>query len=146
MKFKGNMAITKDIYIGVDGGATKCKVHIENAHGQALAQAISGPANINVSVNDAWDSIHNAVQAALAKVDLDLKNQHHDFHVGLGLAGIEVSDKCDRFIKRLHPFTNFRLESDAYAACLGAHNNQDGAIIIIGTGVNGLQTQNGKTV
>ncbi|MFH1333692.1 MAG: BadF/BadG/BcrA/BcrD ATPase family protein [Pseudomonadota bacterium] len=37
-----------------------------------------------------------------------------------------------------NPFTTLKLESDAYTACLGAHDAQDGAIIIIGTGVIGM--------
>ncbi len=36
--------------------------------------------------------------------------------------------------------------TDAHAACIGAHNGADGAIIIIGTGVVGYQTQNGEGV
>ena len=140
------MTITKDIYIGIDGGATNCRTYIEDANGGMLACATGGPANIRLSVDKSWNSIYGAIQTALTKVELVLEDKNHNFHVGLGLAGVEILADRKRFLARSHPFTSIRLESDAYAACLGAHNNQGGAIIIVGTGINGFQLQHGKTI
>lgn len=138
--------MTKDIYIGVDGGGTKCKAYIEDAEGKIIGTAIGGPANIRLSVDTSWNSIYSAISSALSGTGIGLEDKNYRFHIGLGLAGVEVPADRERFLSRPHPFVNLRLESDAYAACLGAHNNHDGAIIIIGTGINGFQVQRGKTI
>ncbi len=136
----------KHIFIGVDGGGTKSKAYIEDENGRMLGSAIGGPSNIRLSVDVAWNSIYSAIHEGLEKSNIKLTDPSYDFHLGLGLAGVEVPDDRTDFLNRPHPFSSIRLESDAYAACLGAHNNQDGAIIIIGTGVNGFQVQNDKTI
>ncbi len=145
-KVRKERIITKDIYIGVDGGATNCRTYIEDANGGMLASANGGSANIRLSVDVCWNSVYSTIRDALNKIGLTLEDKTHNFHIGLGLAGVEIIADRKRFLARPHPFTSIRLESDAYAACLGAHNNQDGGIIIIGTGVNGFQIQNEKTV
>lgn len=135
-----------DIYIGIDGGGTKSKAYIEDAHGNSLGTAIGGPSNIRLSADIAWESIHTAIESVLSQHHINLHDPQYRFHLGLGLAGVEVPRDREQFLNRPHPFATIRLESDAYAACLGAHNNQDGAIIIIGTGVNGFQVQHNETV
>jgi glucosamine kinase len=138
--------LTKDFYIGVDGGGTKSKAYIEDVDGNAIGTAIGGPANIRLSVETSWESIYSAISKALSGTGILLEDKNYRFHIGLGLAGVEVPADRERFLAQPHPFTSLRLESDAYAACLGAHNNHDGAIIIIGTGINGFQIQHGKTL
>lgn len=140
------MLTTKDIYIGVDGGGSKSKAYIEDANGNAIGSAIGGPSNIRLSVDVAWHSIFTAIEASLKESGIKLDDPHYRFHLGLGLAGVEVPADREHFLARSHPFTTVILESDAYAACLGAHDNQDGGIIIIGTGINGFEVQQGKTV
>lgn len=138
--------MSTDIFIGVDGGGSKSRAYIEDADRNPIGSAVGGPSNIRLSTDVAWNSIYNAIHEALAGTGINLEDTQYDFHVGLGLAGVEVPDDRERFLARSHPFKTILLESDAYAACLGAHNNNDGGIIIIGTGVNGYQVQNDKTV
>jgi glucosamine kinase len=135
--------LTQDIYIGVDGGATKCKVRIENADGTELGQAVGGPANIRLSVDQSWQSIYHTIEEVLKPHAISLRDKQYRFHVGLGLAGCEVPEAREAFLGTPHPFATLHLISDAYVACLGAHGGEDGAIIIIGTGVIGYQIQNG---
>lgn len=135
-----------DIFIGIDGGGSKSRAYIEDEDRNPIGSAVGGPSNIRLSTDVAWNSIYNAINAALAKTKISLEDTQYNFHVGLGLAGVEVPDDREHFLARSHPFKTILLESDAYAACLGAHNNNDGGIIIIGTGVNGYQVQNNKTV
>lgn len=135
------MAETKDIYIGVDGGGTKSKAYIEDKNGKPIGTAVGGPSNIRLSTDTAWNSIYSAIQIALADSGISLEDKNYQFHIGLGLAGTEVPADREHFLSRPHPFKTLLLESDAYAACLGAHDNKDGGIIIIGTGVNGYQVQ-----
>ena len=131
-------------YIGIDGGATKCKCRIEDQTGHLLGEATGGPSNIRLSVERSWASIHQAITAALAGTGLSLDHPDCEFYAGLALAGCEVKSAREAFLSHPHPFKHLLLKSDAYAACLGANAGEDGAIIIIGTGVAGMQTEKGK--
>ncbi len=127
----------KNIFIGIDGGGTKTSVRVENAVGELLGQAKSGPANIRTSIPQAWHSILTGIETALAATSIRLDDRQYRFHIGLGLAGTEDHQAAQEFLGRPHPFTSLILDSDAYTACLAAHNGEDGTIIIIGTGVIG---------
>jgi glucosamine kinase len=131
--------VIKNIFIGADGGGTKTKIIVEDEEGLLLGQARSGPANIRNSVEQAWTSIDAGVKEALTQANIDPTNPDYRFHIGLGLAGTEDPVASQTFLSRPHFYTTLLLESDAYAACLGVHECQDGAIIIIGTGVVGLE-------
>ena len=134
----------QDIFIGVDGGGTKSKVRVEDHAGNLLGQAVGGPANIRLSVENSWQAIYSALKEVLDNKSISLDDKNYQFHLGLGLAGCEVTEAYDEFLNQPHPFTTIRLTSDAYVACLGAHHGKDGAIIIVGTGVVGYQIQAGK--
>jgi len=132
-----------DIFIGIDGGASQCKVRVEDAEGHVLGQAVGGSSNIRLSVEKTWQSIYSALDSVLQPLQISLQDPHYRFHAGMGLAGCEVIEARQDFLSRPHPFATLELFSDAHAACLGAHGGEDGAIIIIGTGVIGYQIQNG---
>lgn len=131
----------QDIYIGVDGGGTKTKVRVEDNEGNVLGQAVSGSANIRLSVDMAWQSIYSALEEVLASQGMRLDDKQYYFHLGLGLAGFELKDSRQVFLNHHHPFKTILLNSDAHASCVGAHQGRDGAIIIVGTGVVGYQIQ-----
>lgn len=131
--------MSQDFYIGVDGGGTKTKMRIEDANGSLVGEARSGPAQIRISLEQAWDSILSAFQEITHAAGID--PTAHRFHAGLALAGTESQKQYDAFINHPHPFTTLFLKSDAYAACLGAHDGADGAIIIVGTGTKGYQIE-----
>ena len=135
----------ENIYIGVDGGATKCKARIEDAAGNLLGQAVGGPANIRLSVDTSWQSIYESINAILTPLDISLQNSKYDFHIVLGLAGCEVQQARNIFLAAEHPFASLHLTSDAHVACVGAHAGADGAIIIVGTGVVGYQVHGEHT-
>lgn len=136
--------MAKDIYIGVDGGGTKSKLRVEDSAGNLLGQAVSGPANIRVSVDGAWRSIYTALDEVLSLHAISLEDKQFHFHAGLGLAGCEVKEACQAFLSRPHLFKTIRLMSDAHAVCVGAHHAEDGGIIIVGTGVVGYQIYRGS--
>lgn len=125
----------KHYFVGVDGGGSKSRLRIEDESGQVLAETMAGPGSIRLSVDKSWDAINSAFNKALNIAGLDA-NQHH-FHAGMGLAGCEIPEAYQEFINTPNPFVTLELQSDAHAACLGAHNGKDGAIIIIGTGTIG---------
>ncbi|MDO8955189.1 MAG: BadF/BadG/BcrA/BcrD ATPase family protein [Gammaproteobacteria bacterium] len=133
-----------DILIGVDGGGTKTKVEIEDGLGKKIGAGQGGPANIRSSVPVSWQSIQQAVAQALVGSSIRLDDPTYRFHIGLGLAGTEVPEAAQTFLKVPHPYHSLILNSDAYVACLGVHGGKDGAIIIIGTGTIGYQITKGE--
>jgi len=138
--------LTKHIFIGVDGGATKCVVRVEDETGSLLGLEVSGPANIRLSADQAWQSIHSALNNIFRPLSLSLADSSCQFHAGMGLAGCEVKEAYQAFLAHPHSLATLIVSSDSHTACLGAHGGQDGAIIIAGTGVVGFQIQQGKTV
>lgn len=126
-------------YIGVDGGATKVVVRLEDASGHLLGRLVGPPANIRLSVDKAWDAVNEVLAELLQSCGLSLTQREHQYHVGMGLAGCEVAKSYEAFLRHEHHFQTLVLSSDSHAACLGAHEGQDGAIIIAGTGVVGYQ-------
>ena len=137
--------MTKHFYIGVDGGATKCTVRIEDAAGRLLGKETSGPASIRLSVDRTWESIYSALNKLLGAMGLSLQANDCHFHAGMGLAGCEIVDAYQAFNNRRHSFETLVVSSDSHVACLGAHSGKDGAIIIAGTGVVGYQIQAQQT-
>lgn len=136
----------QDIFIGVDGGGTKSKLRVEDAAGNLLGQAVAGPANIRLSVDEAWQSVYTALDEVLTPLAISLQDQHFHFHACLALAGCEVTHARQVFLSQPHPFKTLQLTSDARAACVGAHRGNDGAIIIVGTGAVGYQICAGNDV
>lgn len=136
--------MTQHFFIGVDGGATKCIVRVEDAKGRLLGREVRGPANIRLSVDQAWKSILDALKPILSAHQLSLDDVHCQFHTGMGLAGTEIKSALQAFQSYPHPFTSLWVASDAHTACVGAHQGKDGAIIVAGTGVIGYQTQAGQ--
>lgn len=132
----------QDLFIGVDGGGTKTEAIIQDAEGHTLGIGRAGSGNIRTSVSQSWDSVNLAIEHAATTANIDLNRYH--VHVGLGLAGSELSSAVKEFLNTPHPFKTLVLNSDAYAACLGVHGGKDGAIITIGTGVIGYQIAHGK--
>jgi glucosamine kinase len=133
-----------DIFIGVDGGGTKTKVHIEHTNRELIAEGRGGPSAIRLSVEKGWQAILETINEALSHTDISLDNNKYHFHAGMGLSGCEVPEDREAFVNFTHPFTTLRLESDAYCACVGAHDGADGAIIIVGTGSVGYQIEGDK--
>lgn len=104
-----------------------------------LGQATAGPANIRLSVEQAWASIHQALAELINKLGLSFTDTQQQFHVGMGLSGCEVIEAYQTFIQRPHPFSTLAVTSDAETACLGAHAGDDGMVVIAGTGTIALQ-------
>jgi glucosamine kinase len=137
-------SLTQDIFVGVDGGATKTIVRVESASGESLGQGQGGPANIRLSVEGSWQSINDALKEALTPSRLRPDDNRHRFYCGAGLAGTEVTSACDQFLNTPHPFARLILKSDGYTSCLGAHGGRDGALIAIGTGTVAFQIEGSK--
>jgi len=128
-------------YIGVDGGGTKTKISVLNSEGKVINQAIAGPGNIRTSAKQTWQSFEEALLQCLSWVQI----KQSDLHVLFGSAGTEYLASVDEFMTLKPSYvTSYELVSDAYTACVGAHGNDHGVIIIVGTGVIGYQLESNK--
>lgn len=134
----------RNFYVGVDGGATKCIVRLEDEQGTLLGREVGGPASMRFAATDVWQSILSVLNKILQQHALSLNSQDIHFHAGIGIAGSEIKSAYQAFVNSVHPFKTCIVTSDAHTACLGAHGARDGAVIIAGTGVVGYQIQAGK--
>lgn len=131
------------LYVGIDGGGTSCRARIRDEQGNLIGEAESGSANILLGVDVAMASITQAIGDAAKQGGLN----EHDFsrmHLGLALAGAEQKSAWQSFMQLPHPFASLVLNTDAYGACIGAHNGDAGAIMIAGTGSCGIYLANGQ--
>lgn len=131
------------IYIGVDGGGTKCRA-VVSINGEIKGEGLGGGANPYQNLERTKSSIETASRLALEDAGLsaaDLKNAV----AGLGLAGVNIPGPYKAMKEWDHPFKEMFLTGDLHTACLGAHGG-DGAIIVTGTGSCGYAMVNGKSL
>ena len=133
------------LFIGIDGGGTKCRARIRDAAGSLVGEGIGGPANVRLDPSVVMQSIIAASLAA-AKAGGLPQTALQGAHAGLGLAGAGQRESVQRLLAQPHPFAAVAVETDAYAAWLGAHGGDDGAILILGTGSCGLAVVGGQRV
>ncbi|WP_338293687.1 BadF/BadG/BcrA/BcrD ATPase family protein [Planctobacterium marinum] len=126
------------LYLGVDGGGSKCRAIIQDAQGKTLGTGLSGAANLLRGTQKAQESVLAAYLQAREEAGLD-KSDDSRVIAGLGLAGANLETLSEEFITTWqHPFKAAYLTTDLEIACLGAHKGKAGGVIIIGTGSCGL--------
>jgi len=131
---------TDQLYIGVDGGGSKTRAIILNSRGEILGTGLSGTGNPIADPQTALDSIAESANLALADANLgDVKLS--DIVAGLGLAGVNFQVGRDVILNWDSPFKALHLTTDLHVASLGAHNGQDGAVMIMGTGSIGIDVK-----
>ncbi len=121
------------LFIGVDGGGTRCRARAADADGRIIGEAETGTANLLAGLDQARANIVSAMTGALAAGGVAPSMLGRSV-VGLGLAGANVATLHRAFSGAGLPVSAFALESDAFVACRGAHGNADGAIAVLGTG------------
>ncbi|MDY6820180.1 MAG: BadF/BadG/BcrA/BcrD ATPase family protein [Deferribacterota bacterium] len=133
------------IFIGIDGGASKTDLLIEDEDGRELFYTQTGPSNISLSPDSAWKEILKGINIFFLQYKLDVDSLN--IYAGMGLAGLENRHALKAFLRNAHnfPFKKLIVESDAYTACLGAHLGKDGIAVIVGTGSVAVAICKGKT-
>ncbi|MCL2913340.1 ATPase [Shewanella corallii] len=123
----------KPTYIGIDGGGSKCRASIYTEDLVLLGTGVAGRANPLHGLEQAFQSIEESVQLALADANLKPEDAA-ELIAGAGLAGVNVPSLFEKMAAWQHPFKAMYLTSDLHTACIGAHEGEDGAVIITGTG------------
>jgi glucosamine kinase len=136
-----NGMASQELFMGVDGGGTKCRIRIRAADSTLLTEAQGGLANLYSDQEAAIATILATVADAMGKARLGPEDRPR-MHVGLGLAGAVTEETTTAVRQALAPFASVSV--DAYAACLGAHDGADGGIVIAGTGSAGLALVGGQ--
>jgi len=125
------------IFLGVDGGGTGCRARFEDGGGTVLGQGIAGPATTRLGIEKLSAAIEAAWRAAAIEAGLsdgDLRR----VRAGFAVAGFNRKGFPEALRALPHPFASVAFDTDAMAACLGAHDGADGAIVIVGTGSVGI--------
>lgn len=134
-----------DLYAGVDGGGTHCRVRVRHADGRLIGEAEGGPGNIRLGLDVVWGNVLSALDDALAQGGLD-RSVFPRLSLGLGLAGITNAETAAQTVEAGADFGRLRATSDGHAALLGAFSGRDGAILITGTGSAGYGWIKGQAI
>ena len=121
------------LFLGVDGGATRCRARLRDADGRALAEANGAAANIHVDFAAAIAAMRAVVDEALGKAGLG-DGDREPIAMGLGLAGFKQGSDQTRVAAAFPGFRLVCAANDATTACIGAHAGADGGLVIAGTG------------
>jgi glucosamine kinase len=135
--------MTKPLFLGIDGGGTKCRVRLRDGDGKLLGEGSGGPSNIRLDPDLVWNSILTACREALGQAGLQ-ESDLRAMRAGMGAAGAGQASAVERLLSRPHPFASFAIDTDAHTAWLGAFNGGDGAILILGTGSCGYGGAGGQ--
>lgn len=132
-------------YIGIDGGGTKCKAVLTDNELNVLGVGLAGSGNAFYGLDNALQEIVKAAQNAvnMSKIPHLLLS---DITAGLGLAGVNLPHLYQQVANAHLPFKAFHLTTDLAIANLGAHQGNDGALIILGTGSCGISCYQNKTL
>jgi len=133
----------KKLFLGIDGGGSKCKAIVMNENNEILGTGVSGPGNPLHGFEQAINSITQS--ALLALKDADLEHiELSELNAGVGLAGVNLPVLFEQMKAWQHPFKQMFLATDLLIACLGAHEGENGAVIISGTGSCGFSYVDGS--
>jgi glucosamine kinase len=131
------------LLIGIDGGGTQCRARLCDMAGRVLGEGAGGPANVRLEPTLVMQSILTASREAVAAAGL-AEAELARAHAGFGLAGAALKSACDRLMAEPNPFASIAIETDTYAAWLGACQGKDGAVLVVGTGSSGLAVVGGR--
>ncbi|WP_448211861.1 N-acetylglucosamine kinase [Colwellia sp. MEBiC06753] len=128
---------SQGLFLGIDGGGSKCKAILVDENNTVLGTGISGPGNPLHGFEQATNSITESAILALAEAGLPAEKLS-EIPAGVGLAGVNLPVLFQQMSAWQHPFKQMYLATDLLIACLGAHAGEDGAVMITGTGSCGF--------
>src|SRR5438105_2146027 len=88
------------LFLGIDGGGSKCRARIRDEGGAKRGEAEGGIANIYFDFDAALAAIVDTARAAAAEAGANIG----ELHAGLGLAGAMTSDAVARVRSAHLPF------------------------------------------
>lgn len=135
------------LFVGVDGGGSRCRVRVRNAAGLLLSECEGGTANVYLDHPTAMANIRRTVADALAAVPgAESRAPIGSVKLGLGLAGVSSASIVAKVAQDLRDLGTVAVMRDTEIACLGAHGGQDGGLIVAGTGSGAVARIAGRTI
>ncbi len=134
---------TNVLLLGIDGGGTSCRARLCAFSGRLLGEATTGPANLRLGLEQSFSAIVDAAASCLSQAGLP-RSSLGRVVACLALAGASEPSHLAAAQAYRHPFRRAIVTTDAHAACLGAHGDRDGAVIVAGTGTVGWAVLNGQ--
>tara|TARA_R100000365_G_scaffold471_1_gene1562 strand:+ start:829 stop:1704 length:876 start_codon:yes stop_codon:yes gene_type:complete len=131
-------------FLGVDGGGTNCRIRLADANLETLAEARGGRSNLQLEGGDpAYASIQEGTRQVFALAGLDY-GETANTEACFGMAGARLPSAREAFALRPWPFAHVTVYDDIDIARAGAHEGEDGAVIIVGTGSAGMALVEGQ--
>ncbi|SDG60134.1 BadF/BadG/BcrA/BcrD ATPase family protein [Pelagibacterium luteolum] len=131
-------------FLGVDGGGTNCRIRLADANLRTLAEARGGRSNLQLEGGDpAYFSIQEGTRQVFAMAGLDFAATTQT-QACFGMAGARLPSAREAFALRDWPFEKVTVYDDIDIARAGAHEGEDGAVIIVGTGSAGMALVDGQ--
>ena len=125
---------SRQLWLGVDGGATKTHAVVLDKNFKTLGEGSAGPSNpLRVGVSDAASAVREAIDRACAVARV----RRTDIAAAeIGLAGVKRLDLRERMREALEALgiKSFEVVTDADIALYGATDGKAGLVIIAGTG------------
>lgn len=123
----------KKLLVGIDGGGSSTKLVLTDSELNILEESVGGPSNF-LKIGHETAS-RNVYELAIPFID---KYKKTNFYLVIGTAGAGRKNDAEEFEFNLKNFfyqnTTIKVVSDAEITLKGAFKNEDGAILIAGTG------------
>jgi glucosamine kinase len=132
------------LLLGIDGGGTSCRARLCAYSGQVLGEATTGPANLRLGLEPSFSAVVDAATQTLEQAGLSPAHLPRVVAC-LALAGASEPIHLAAAQGYRHPFRKAVVVTDAHAACIGAHGQRDGGVIVVGTGTVGWAVLRGQT-
>ena len=126
-----NLKETKDIFIGIDGGATKTKGVLFDIDGNTLSELKTKGSNLNVYKEIAAKRVSDLIKDLIEDSGINLESVRC---IGLGLAGSSDKDGRDLLFKELDRINlsgKALLTNDAEAAYQVCCPNNEGLLVTV---------------
>ncbi|MGU3574079.1 BadF/BadG/BcrA/BcrD ATPase family protein, partial [Brucellaceae bacterium C25G] len=130
------------LFIGIDGGGTGSRAVVADQTGKILGHGTSGAANIVTDPEQSVLHILEAVSEAFKAAELDTVLFKKSSAI-LGLAGANIASTRETILSQM-PFASSDIVSDGLIALQGALGDEDGTVVILGTGSAYITRCDGK--
>ncbi|MEM9223013.1 MAG: BadF/BadG/BcrA/BcrD ATPase family protein [Pseudomonadota bacterium] len=121
------------LLIGIDGGATGCRVAIALGEpSNVIATATGGPANVSVDLDGAIARVRATIDAARNRAGI-AESAARQAVVHAGFAGVMSGDMAARVAEAL-ALKHCRVTDDGPTSVAGALGDNDGVVLAVGTG------------
>lgn len=123
-----------DLFLGVDGGGTNCRIRLADSELNTLAEVRAGRSNLQIDEGEpAFKAISAGTRQVFAEAGIAF-SEAASTHACFGMAGGRMISARRSFASRPWPFRHVMVHDDIDIAHAGALGGQDGGVVIVGTG------------